>query len=453
VMAGIAVILALSLMADGITHTTRLLGEAVESVRASEELQLALLTVDREGRLRDVSGDVTHRSYAKEAVSEVRDQLRVIRDFAASDAERALVDKAETEMDTYLDAMARGTRPDLAPILALLDEVSDMNVTQAREGRAWAQELDSYSQWAAIALSVLLGGSLLLAGFLMSRGVYRPLMSMRDAVGKYRTGDRTLSVPLKGALELRDVAAELNTMASAIAAEENARLQFVAGVAHDLRNPLQALKLSARAVETMPSLPESRLREFFRRASGSVGRMERMIHDLMDRSQIQSGELSVSRSPVDLCELVRDVVELFGPTSDRHVLTVHVPEQACVATVDGARIEQVLINLVSNALKYSPHGGEVAVTASREDHDWVLSVRDEGLGISPEDQEGIFEPFRRSKSIREEIPGVGLGLAVSRKIVEAHGGRIEVHSQVGKGSEFRVLLPVNAAETYASPTV
>jgi two-component system, OmpR family, sensor histidine kinase MtrB len=275
---------------------------------------------------------------------------------------------------------------------------------------------------------------------LLQRGLFAPILRIRDMIARFRAGDREARVEVRGPRELREVAGELNDMAHALSQQETAQLQFVAGVAHDLRNPLQALKLTARALDSHQKLPEDRVRQLMHRTSGLVERLNRMIEDLLDRSRLQSQELLLQPTEIDARSLVQEVVELFRPTSDRHCLTVHVPETAVPAVLDATRVEQVLTNLLSNALKYSPEGGEVTITLEAGHDQFQVSVADEGLGIPAAEKDRIFEPFRRGTA-RHDIPGVGLGLAVSRKIVLAHGGKLEVDSVEGQGSIFRLVMP------------
>jgi signal transduction histidine kinase len=127
------------------------------------------------------------------------------------------------------------------------------------------------------------------------------------------------------------------------------------------------------------------------------------------------------------------------------------PETSVLLRCDGPRIEQVLNNLVSNALKYSPTGTRVEVLVLQEDAEVLLSVADQGIGISPDERRNLFAPFQRAHGARAQAPGAGLGLSVSRRIVEAHGGRIEVESQLGQGSVFRVRLPISRAAQTVLP--
>jgi two-component system, OmpR family, sensor histidine kinase MtrB len=140
-----------------------------------------------------------------------------------------------------------------------------------------------------------------------------------------------------------------------------------------------------------------------------------------------------------------EVASSFEAISPKHELAVDVPESEVWVRCDPLRIDQVLSNLINNAIKFSPAGGRVTVQLKRDGHEAILSVADCGIGISDEDQQRLFEPFRRVGPSRDTIPGVGLGLFVVRQIVLAHGGRVELASAPGRGTEFRVRLQAVAS--------
>jgi signal transduction histidine kinase len=167
-----------------------------------------------------------------------------------------------------------------------------------------------------------------------------------------------------------------------------------------------------------------------------------MVGDFLDMANIEAGKLELRFQEQDVCQLVRNVVALFESTSPNHDLRVSTPAAAVPLRCDPLRIEQVVTNLVSNAIKYSPEGGAVGISLRVVREEAVIEVRDHGIGITRGDQRRLFEPFRRLHLSRETIAGVGLGLFVVRRIVEAHRGRIEVESAVGTGSTFRVALPI-----------
>jgi signal transduction histidine kinase len=138
------------------------------------------------------------------------------------------------------------------------------------------------------------------------------------------------------------------------------------------------------------------------------------------------------------------MVDLHQEISERHAVEIALADLPLSVECDPARLEQVLTNLLTNAIKYSPGGGRIVVSADRVGGNAVVTVADTGLGIPPEDRERIFEPFRRGNAGAQNVPGVGLGLSVARRIVRAHQGDIEVESQPGMGSTFRIRLPLLA---------
>ena len=170
--------------------------------------------------------------------------------------------------------------------------------------------------------------------------------------------------------------------------------------------------------------------------------MNRMVGDFLDVSLIEANRLTLHLEPCELDVLARSVVDFFWDVSEKHRLELSSPAEAVPILGDVTRLEQVLNNLVSNAIKYSPAGGAIRVTVEKSAAKASVSVSDEGFGISPDDLKRLFQPFQRLGTPGEDIPGIGLGLSVTRKLVEAHKGTIEVESVLGKGSTFRVHLPL-----------
>lgn len=149
----------------------------------------------------------------------------------------------------------------------------------------------------------------------------------------------------------------------------------------------------------------------------------------------------ISKEPVSISETARRVAETLARLSNLHNIVVHIPAELPMVTADRVRVERVLHNLIENAIKYSPGGGTVAVLARHKDGYLEVGVKDSGIGISQEDQSRLFKPFERLETT-SGIAGVGLGLNVCRRLVEAHGGRLWVESELGKGSTFFFTLPI-----------
>lgn len=223
-----------------------------------------------------------------------------------------------------------------------------------------------------------------------------------------------------------------------------ARDDVLGVVSHDLRNPLSAIAMCTRALlEQLPPEREAQ-RELLRTAYDSTQWMHRMIQDLLDVSSIEAGKLAVERRREDVDVLIERTLSMFEREADqRGVRLVHVDGHGVPPVLaDADRIVQVLANLVGNAMKYTPSGGSITLSTEPAGGDVALTVSDTGAGIPPEHLAHIFDRYwqaRRSSAKR----GAGLGLAISRGIVEAHGGRITVESSVGEGSTFRFTLPAS----------
>jgi two-component system, OmpR family, sensor histidine kinase MtrB len=423
-----------------LSKTSARLAASVESVRAAEETQIALLMHQR---ARD---PVSARRYELE----MRGNLAALRRDVASTQAAHLVDQAEALLGVYVSAVGNDSPLGLAEqhqaAYRVLDEISDLNVRDAGRARDAAALWDRRFHVASLLITGLV---LALAGWLvwwMRAQAFQPVFDLAEAMQRFGRGERDVRAAESGPAELRDMVVRFNQMASLLSAQREAQIAFLAGVAHDLRNPLSALSMSVQLIPANEPLPpEPRIRRTLDLVRRQLTKLERMISDFMDMTQIDSGTLELHRAPHDLRALVRDVVHLFEATSPQQRIELSLPDEAIEAECDSLRVEQIVSNLMSNAIKYSPSAGKVEIALFRDVSDAVIAVRDYGIGISKEDQEHLFEPFRRASLARETIPGAGLGLYVVRRLVDAHRGRIEVDSVPGQGARFSVRLPLSDA--------
>ena len=179
-----------------------------------------------------------------------------------------------------------------------------------------------------------------------------------------------------------------------------------------------------------------------------IARQARLVSHLLESVRLGKGELELELEEVDVAALVRSAVELFEMMSDKHQLTLRGP-QSLMAHVDALRFEQVVMNLLDNAVKYSPKGGAVEVTLARTPSTFVLSVRDHGVGVAPEHLPQIFDRFYQAHRNRS---GLGLGLYISRQIVERHGGTIYAEAPPDGGTRFVLSVPLAATATRPTPS-
>jgi signal transduction histidine kinase len=237
-----------------------------------------------------------------------------------------------------------------------------------------------------------------------------------------------------------------------VRAADRDRAAFLAAVSHELRSPLNAILGFADILMAEVDGPLSiEAREEVEQIRGSGKHLLDLINDILEFSALESGQLKLTRSRVDLAAVAWEVVrEAAGIVGARPVLVRIEGEAGVFARADPRRVRQVLTNLVGNAIKFTQRG-EVVVDVGREGRYARVSVRDTGPGISPQERAVIFEEYKQTKDERARRRGTGLGLAIARRLVLMHGGKIDVDSQVGAGSTFKVVLPVwdDAKETKA----
>jgi signal transduction histidine kinase len=221
------------------------------------------------------------------------------------------------------------------------------------------------------------------------------------------------------------------------------REEVLAVVSHDLKNPLSTIHMTATSMLEQPLSDEEQTRKHAERIERAVTRMDHLIGDLLDMARVQTGHMKVDRQPLDACALVRDVVEAQEPGAVARGISLidvcRIPERTLVAC-DRDRVQQVFANLLGNALKFCRAGDRVTVVGEVDDGAARFAIQDTGPGIAAEELPHVFDPYWSATRHRKR--GTGLGLYICKAIVEAHGGRIWVESEVGKGATFRFTLPL-----------
>ena len=228
--------------------------------------------------------------------------------------------------------------------------------------------------------------------------------------------------------------------------------EFIAMLAHELRNPLGPIRNAVQLMQRLPAADpvQDEMRDTIERQSSHL---LRIVDDMLDIARITRGSLTLERGVIDLALAVRSAVEIATPGIERakHVLRVDLPAAALFVDADPARLTQIIANLLTNATRFTPDGGRITLTARQEDGEAVLAVQDTGRGIAADSLESIFGMFVQGKEPLQRIGGgLGIGLAIARRIAELHGGRVEAHSAgEGLGSEFILRLPL--ADAPAQP--
>jgi signal transduction histidine kinase len=243
--------------------------------------------------------------------------------------------------------------------------------------------------------------------------------------------------------ELLDARKRAEQASRALESADERKNEFIATLAHELRNPLAPLRAAVELQRKQTHL-DGLTRKMVEVMSRQVDQMVRLVEDLLDVSQAGRDKLSIRRQPVDLTALVAQAIEPSEPVlADAGVrLVVRLVDAPLPAEADAGRLIQVVGNLLNNAAKFTPSGGVVTVTLERDGDDALISVRDNGIGIAPDKLPRIFDMFMQADSTPVAGGGLGIGLTLSRSLVERHGGRLTAHSAgPGQGAEFRIRLP------------
>lgn len=228
---------------------------------------------------------------------------------------------------------------------------------------------------------------------------------------------------------------------------EQLKQTLLSVISHELKTPVSIIKGYAGTLAREDAdWDKAVLADGLRVIEEEADRLDKLITNLLEASKLQAGGLKLQLSYLDLADLISTAVENLRATTDKHIFVVDFPADYPPVLGDYERLREVMTNLLGNAIKYSPEGGEINVIGSTNDHNMALvTIQDEGIGIAPADQEHIFERFYRvDNRLARQTPGTGLGLFLVKAVVEAHGGRVWVESTSGEGSSFTIELPINA---------
>ena len=312
------------------------------------------------------------------------------------------------------------------------------------------QILDSFTDaWArGMVWSVLLGGGA--AGgisYLLSRRIIHPLTRMEQITQRFAAGDWAARVPPSDIPELHQLGHSFNRMASELERVEQQRRELVSDLSHELRTPLTIMRgyLEALTDQKLPATAET-----YERLIRETQRLQRLVEDLQELSKLETGYLPVQRQTLDLPTLIQPIVQRFRDqqlTSENPQIVVEIAANLPAVEADPARTEQILVNLLGNALQYTDIG-QITIRAWWHKNQVWLAVQDTGIGIAESDLPHVFERFwRADRSRNRRSGGTGIGLAICERLVELQGGEIHVISQINQGSTFQFWLP-KATQTH-----
>ncbi len=289
----------------------------------------------------------------------------------------------------------------------------------------------------AFAVGVVFAG---LLSWWLSRRITGPVLLLSRAADQIAAGDYAVVVPQShGGDEISHLSERFGDMAARLAATEERERQFLMSVSHELRTPLTAIHGHVDAIrDGLVDDPEL-VRESLDVVSTEATRLERLVGDVLDLAKLRAHRFTVQAEEVDMLRLVEHAYGAFGDEARRREIDYRLLEEGDPPTIitDGDRVLQVITNLLTNAFRWTPDGGIIELEMHAGNGAVRVDVVDSGPGIGPDAQEQIFRPF-----VSADTQGTGLGLPIARELAAALGGRIEVESEVGKGSRFRLVLPV-----------
>jgi heavy metal sensor kinase len=329
------------------------------------------------------------------------------------------------------------------PVIRAARLVNLIQVGMSLENSYSTRHLYLLTTAAVLPIALLLAGG---GGWLLARRALKPVDRMAEAARRISAEHlaERLADP-GGGDELSKLAQTLNEMLSRLDESFNQIRQFSADASHELQTPLTILKGEMEVALRSPRSPEEYQR-ILKSALEEIDRIARLVEGLLLLARADAGVLRMDRKTVDLSQVVEEIYEqgkVLAAARDIDLLLGQM--EPSLIQGDAERLRRLLLNLMDNGIKYTPAGGRVTLSLQREGEWARLKVEDTGIGLSPEDQERIFERFYRSAEARSRSEGgYGLGLCIAKSIVEAHGGRIEVNSTQGLGSTFAVLLPLDS---------
>ncbi|HEY6103511.1 MAG TPA: ATP-binding protein [bacterium] len=313
---------------------------------------------------------------------------------------------------------------------------------QGRESVA-AQAQVRHVRWVVAWAVIVAMGISTVVGLLLARSIAGPVQEMQRVAGSLARGRLSERVPLRTQDELGDLARALNSMAGELERLDASRRAFVADASHELRTPVANLVVAVEALKATVGKDASITQAVVQDLEREAHRLRELVERLLDLSQAESGQLAVSLEPVAVGPLAERAVLPFRAqaTAAGVEIEVVIPPRLPMVEVDAIRAEQVLANLLGNAVKFTPPGGRVVVEAAERGAQVVIEVSDTGPGVPEEERANIFDRFYKVDKARPAgRGGAGLGLAIAKRLVDAQGGSIEVRNREGGGAVFSVAF-------------
>ena len=293
---------------------------------------------------------------------------------------------------------------------------------------------------------VIVALAVMLMVFIVLRSFTRPIDQLQLGIKQMTKGDFTARVNVRGHNEFTDLAVAFNTMSEKLQALDSTRNQFVSDASHELKTPLSTIKILVENILYQDPIDPGMAKEFLGDVNREIDRLNRTISDLLTLVNVERREMKLNYDNPDITELMMEQVRRLAPLARENGIELDCTgHDALVVAGDRVKLEQVIYNIIDNAIKYTPRGGSVTASATRDrsGRNAVIQVSDSGIGIPEKDLPHIFERFYRVDKARSRVTGgTGLGLSIVYQIVQLHDGTIKADSEEGKGTTFTITLPL-----------
>lgn len=290
----------------------------------------------------------------------------------------------------------------------------------------------------------------LIGSLILARMLSKPIDELAQGAKLIGEGKLDYRINVKGDYELDGLAEEFNLMAKKLQELDEMKNDFVSSVTHELRSPLTAIKGYVEFLVDGKAGPmNDRQTEYLNIVKNNTARLGRFINDVLDLAKIEAGQMEIIQEPIDFFNVAKEIGTLFKPLAEEKKINLAIDSAESIPKIqaDVDKLRQVITNLVSNALKFTPEGGEIIIRAKKQDDIFLqIQVKDSGIGIPPDELNQVFDKFHQVKGMRDKIrgpKGTGLGLTIVKGIIEAHKGKIWVESEVNKGTSFFFTLPIS----------
>jgi signal transduction histidine kinase len=423
-----------------------------QSLEADHLFELEILRQRREDLLWRLTNEEDHRRQRDLSLSQADKLIGNLRANVTSPEETVLVQLVEAKYG-HFRAMAQSDPPQtperlavaVGELLDVLHSHRDLNTAQMQNTVAASKSLGVMVGRLSIGLVVVTLAILAAGAAVLWSRIFRPTILLARAAEAFGQGNKNVHAQVLRDDEMGALSRTFNDMAEAIYNRERERRDFVATVAHDTKVPVAVISMTMQQIED-EGMPAAKMVRSLGIIKRNVRHMQVMLDDLMDTIQVETGQPLLHREELDLSVLAGEIVREQAEVWKTYGLHFE-GDDHCRMIGDPQKLERVILNLLSNAIKYSPRGSNVVVTVETHGATAVLSVRDEGVGIAPQDLEQIFLPFKRLDKTRGMTRGVGIGLTSAKRIVEAHGGSVHVSSEVDVGTTVEVHLPLFTTAT------